>query len=73
MARKMLALVKEKSRTAGGFGEQLFGQEGMKRLLDDHNAHRKGHTDCLGSLITMERWRKMMQEAHRRARDVVAN
>ncbi len=72
-AGPLASLVRDTAAVSGGFGERVFGREGMERLLEEHNARRKDHADCLGSLITLERWSAMILEAHRRAQSGVVN
>lgn len=49
----------------GGFGEALFGADGINRLLDDHIHRRQNRLAVLGCLVTMERWRVMVEQAAR--------
>jgi hypothetical protein len=51
-------VVRDTLQSEGSFGLRFFGKKGLERLSD---------VDVLGSLVTMERWRVMVEEAHRRA------
>jgi hypothetical protein len=66
-AGPLAPLVREIVDVEGGFGRQLLGAQGLGRVLEEHRDQRHNHLEALGSLVTMERWRSMVEQAARRA------
>jgi hypothetical protein len=46
----------------------LFGRTGVSRMLEEHRVGIRSHLDVLSELVTMERWRLLVERAHRLAR-----
>ena len=51
------------------FAQRVFGKHGVESLLSEQKSRKKHHTEVLGLLVVMERWRAMCQGV---ARDAVA-
>ena len=49
------------------FALEIFGRQGVESLLNEHKSRRKNHTEVLGLLVAMERWRAMAQGVARDA------
>ncbi len=61
-------ILREVLTEQGSLTLDLFGREGIGQLLEEHISGRQNHTQTLGCLVTVERWRVMAQEtAHRAA------
>ena len=50
------------------FALEIFGQSGMERLLGEQKQQQKDHTEVLGLLVAMERWRGMIQNVTQESR-----
>ncbi|MFQ6027523.1 MAG: hypothetical protein ACE5Q6_08530, partial [Dehalococcoidia bacterium] len=72
LAGPLAGAVHEIVQRDGGFGDQLFGAAGLEGLLDEHRTGQHNHVGALGMLITMERWRTMIEKAYHLASAPVA-
>ncbi len=43
------------------FALNIFGRDGIESFLNEHKSRKKNHTEVLGLLVSMERWRTMIQ------------
>jgi hypothetical protein len=51
----------------GSFAQEIFGKLGVELLLNEHKSRKKNHVGVLGLLVSMERWRGMVQGVVREA------
>ena len=46
----------------GSFSLEIFGPHGIESLMNEHKQGQKDHTEVLGLLVAMERWRSLVQD-----------
>ncbi len=66
-AGMLSGVLRETLTEADSLTIELFGREGIERLLEEHVSGRQNHTHTLGNLMTVERWRLMAQAMARQA------
>lgn len=44
----------------GSFSPEIFGLHGIESLINEHKQGQKDHTEVLGLLVAMERWRSLI-------------
>jgi len=69
LAGPLMETVRGIVMSEGSFALEIFGRHGVESLLNEHKSRRKNHTEVLGLLVSMERWRAMVQGV---ARDAAA-
>lgn len=62
-AGPLQSVIRDILNVQGGFGTKLFGGKNFTRILDEHRDGTVNHVELLGLLITMERWRVLVEEA----------
>ena len=67
LAGPLMETVRGIVMSEGSFALEIFGRHGVESLLNEHKSRRMNHTEALGLLVAMERWRTMVQGVARDA------
>jgi hypothetical protein len=67
LAGPLMEPVREIVMSYNSFAQEIFGKHGVESLLNEHKSRKKNHTEVLGLLVAMERWRAMCQGVARDA------
>ena len=67
LSSSLLNVVGDLLLSDGSFSKELYGQSGVELLLREQQQRRKDHTEVLGLLAAMERWRNLVQAVGRDA------
>ena len=70
LAGPLMATVREIIMSDDSFAIEIFGKQGIESILDEHESRAKNHTEVLGLLTAMERWRTMVTGVAQEARRV---
>ena len=61
LAGPLMKTVREVLMSDGSFALGIFGRQGVELLLKEHESRIQNHLEVLGLLVSMERWRAMVQ------------
>ena len=70
LAGSLMETVREILLSDSSFSVEIFGAHGIESLLNEHQSRKANHTEVLGLLTSMERWRALVQGAAREAATV---
>ncbi len=67
LAGPLMEVVRDMLMSNDSFAQRIFGKNGTDQLLREHATRTKNHTEELGFLVAMERWRMMVDGVTRDA------
>jgi hypothetical protein len=71
-AGPLQSVIRDILTVQGSFGTELFGGRNLTRILDEHREGTVNHVELLGLLVTVERWRVLVEEASDLSKQICA-